>query len=496
MADGKLRMQSMDFAVAIINLVKTLKGKRESIISNQIGRSGTSIGANIREAQYAHGKADFMSKLQIALKEAIALVDELVVTAEYDNSKPSAYPHGWLDNSGKNDWEYWKTYIQDKNNTIWVATLNVANTANGEKVLYDISPIKKAGQAVKSATIPTINSIAQNSEKSTGEVEYSISENSLENVDKILYDNSNPLSVVNRAKTTNNSSINWVYKAEIFSTTENKLFHEKISEINQGSEAFEKNSIDEYMLPVENKIVFTNGNYDAPYIREIIEVLTDYQTEFEEIKERIFNVEKGKSSKQDALQTIKEMFGDGIVISYRSGNGGVYGWQDGRRKGKTRRTVVRNYLNKFYGRGNDSQINETEADLKESAFSLSENGESIAPVGNYYTPLNETALAEEDIAPVADNVTPETVDSVDNFEAPFPTDADALLGDGSRSEALLLDSLDNHPIKTVEDRVKEKIRAVEADLTDTKHLRREAEANYKKQIGDIQDKIYSNLIYG
>ena len=60
----------MDFAVAIINLTKQLKEKRESIIANQIGRSGTSIGANIREAQYAHGKADFIAKLQIALKEA------------------------------------------------------------------------------------------------------------------------------------------------------------------------------------------------------------------------------------------------------------------------------------------------------------------------------------------------------------------------------------------------------------------------------------------
>ena len=60
----------MDFAVSIINLVKSLKERRESIISNQIGRSGTSIGANIREAQYAHGKADFIAKLQIALKEA------------------------------------------------------------------------------------------------------------------------------------------------------------------------------------------------------------------------------------------------------------------------------------------------------------------------------------------------------------------------------------------------------------------------------------------
>ena len=70
MADSKLRDQSMDFAVAIINLVKRLKEKRETVIANQIGRSGTSIGANIREAQYAHGKADFIAKLQIALKEA------------------------------------------------------------------------------------------------------------------------------------------------------------------------------------------------------------------------------------------------------------------------------------------------------------------------------------------------------------------------------------------------------------------------------------------
>ncbi|MBP5765460.1 MAG: four helix bundle protein [Clostridia bacterium] len=60
----------MNFAVRIIDLVKDLKSKHETIISNQIGCSGTSIGANIREAQYAHGRQDFISKLQIALKEA------------------------------------------------------------------------------------------------------------------------------------------------------------------------------------------------------------------------------------------------------------------------------------------------------------------------------------------------------------------------------------------------------------------------------------------
>lgn len=70
MRNDELSVQSLSFSVSIINLIKQLKDKHETVISNQIGRSGTSIGANIREAQYAHGKADFISKLQISLKEA------------------------------------------------------------------------------------------------------------------------------------------------------------------------------------------------------------------------------------------------------------------------------------------------------------------------------------------------------------------------------------------------------------------------------------------
>ena len=70
MKENKLAELSMEFSVDVINLVKHLKSNHESIISNQIGRSGTSIGANIHEAQYAQGKKDFVSKLKIALKEA------------------------------------------------------------------------------------------------------------------------------------------------------------------------------------------------------------------------------------------------------------------------------------------------------------------------------------------------------------------------------------------------------------------------------------------
>ena len=68
--ENKLADLSMDFSVQIIALVKELKSKHETVIANQIGRSGTSIGANIYEAKYAQGKKDFILKLEIALKEA------------------------------------------------------------------------------------------------------------------------------------------------------------------------------------------------------------------------------------------------------------------------------------------------------------------------------------------------------------------------------------------------------------------------------------------
>ncbi len=67
MSESKLRELSTDFAVRIIKLCEAIKGHFSLV--NQLDRSATSIGANIREANYAHGKPDFIAKLQIALKE-------------------------------------------------------------------------------------------------------------------------------------------------------------------------------------------------------------------------------------------------------------------------------------------------------------------------------------------------------------------------------------------------------------------------------------------
>ena len=69
MREDKLGEFSMELSVEILQLVKELRAKHEAVISGQIGRSATSICANIAESKYAHSRADFIAKLEISLKE-------------------------------------------------------------------------------------------------------------------------------------------------------------------------------------------------------------------------------------------------------------------------------------------------------------------------------------------------------------------------------------------------------------------------------------------
>ena len=90
MADSPLLIKSKAFALDIIRVCNEIKqSKRESVLTNQLIRSGTSVGANIREAFYAHGKADFIAKLQIALKECSESEYwlELLIESGYYNDK-------------------------------------------------------------------------------------------------------------------------------------------------------------------------------------------------------------------------------------------------------------------------------------------------------------------------------------------------------------------------------------------------------------------------
>lgn len=65
-----IKDKSFDFAIEIVNLYKELIDKKEFVMSRQLLKSGTSIGANIREAEFAQSKADFIHKMSISLKEA------------------------------------------------------------------------------------------------------------------------------------------------------------------------------------------------------------------------------------------------------------------------------------------------------------------------------------------------------------------------------------------------------------------------------------------
>ncbi|MBQ7595919.1 MAG: four helix bundle protein [Clostridia bacterium] len=99
MAENKLADLSMDFAVKVLKLCDTLKGHYSLV--NQLERSSTSIGANIREANYAHSKSDFVAKLQIALKECyeteywLELMQKAELTA-VDTATPLVHDCGSL----------------------------------------------------------------------------------------------------------------------------------------------------------------------------------------------------------------------------------------------------------------------------------------------------------------------------------------------------------------------------------------------------------------
>lgn len=90
MADSPLIIKSKEFALQIIKVCNYVKQtKKESVLTNQLIRSGTSVGANIREAFYGHGKADFIAKLQIALKECFESEYwiELLIESRYYKDK-------------------------------------------------------------------------------------------------------------------------------------------------------------------------------------------------------------------------------------------------------------------------------------------------------------------------------------------------------------------------------------------------------------------------
>lgn len=110
-------------------------------------------------------------------QEAVVLVDELITTARHDGDTPAKHPHDWLDNNGKNDWGEWTTYILDKENAVWEATLHIATSTDGEKILYDIDPIDKIKAGPRGNSRTSLLSTGPRGNSRTSAVNDSVTQN-------------------------------------------------------------------------------------------------------------------------------------------------------------------------------------------------------------------------------------------------------------------------------------------------------------------------------
>lgn len=111
MKESILRNKSYDFAIQIVKTYKFISSnKKEYLVSKQLLRSGTSIGANIREAEFPRSNKDFISKMSIALKES-------------------------------NETDYWRSILNDTD-YIDSATYNILTSLNNELIKMLVSTIK------------------------------------------------------------------------------------------------------------------------------------------------------------------------------------------------------------------------------------------------------------------------------------------------------------------------------------------------------------------
>ncbi len=93
MSENIIKEKSFRFAIDTINIYKHLVGKNEYILSKQLLRAGTSVGANIREAMDGQSKKDFLSKMNIALKEVKEV--EYWIELLLETSYLTIDDHGW-----------------------------------------------------------------------------------------------------------------------------------------------------------------------------------------------------------------------------------------------------------------------------------------------------------------------------------------------------------------------------------------------------------------
>lgn len=155
-------------------LVKTELAGKELNAYDKNGNPVTFIVAENKKFKTEKGKKVPANK-DLATKysnnkikqEAIVLIDELAMTATNPHEEDAKHKHDWIDDNGKNKWDEWEVYLQDKNNAVYMTKLKIANSIDGKKRLYDIDTPKKIeeGRGKSRTTTSTRNSIFNSVEK-------------------------------------------------------------------------------------------------------------------------------------------------------------------------------------------------------------------------------------------------------------------------------------------------------------------------------------------
>lgn len=328
--------------------------------------------------------SDLTSFLGKTIKqESVVLADELITTSKFEESTPSNYSHDWLDNYGKNHWEKWNTYVQDKENAVWKATLHIANTQNGEKILYDIVPIKKVEESVTSDKPSTKPTIPQNPSVVKSESDTLLSERDSDTLLEEMYAVRDRLNEITKTKKELEASKEYT-----------NLISAVISATNKNESA---NALAEYNAWNEK----TKYNEIADEIKQLQKKSSDLNRQFKELQENKAREDEKKKIEKSGLseadyfrkEAVKEfgytpyfvdagyLLPNGKMLNFSGEKGKHYG-----SRGQDHRAIGTIYANvtggkamiKFMGEGNIRIMAETPGiDISSSAEPTSEQYTTI-----------------------------------------------------------------------------------------------------------------------
>lgn len=134
-------------------------------------------------------------------------------------------------------------------------------------------------------------------------------------------------------------STNWAYENFIIDETDRARFYEVIADLNKRNYSVPRNKNGVYMIEHNNKIMFTDGDFNAPTLSKVIVFAENYDANMAYVKGRIFDEERRTAGHGEAVELLNHMYGDGFIHEYNARNYQRDDWQDRRGEGSNRRST-------------------------------------------------------------------------------------------------------------------------------------------------------------